>query len=49
MTQPKQLSVDDYMEALSEDRKAAINAVRGTILENLPEGYEETVQPGMIC
>ena len=49
MTQPKQLSVDDYMEALSEDRKTAINAVRGAILENLPDGYEETVQHGMIC
>ena len=48
MTQPNQLSVDDYMEALSEDRKTAINAVRGAILENLPDGYEETVQHGMI-
>jgi len=49
MTQPKQLSVDDYIDVLSEDRKTAINAVRGTILENLPDGYEETVQHGMIC
>ena len=49
MTQPKQLSVDDYIDALSDDRQTAINAVRGVILESLPDGYEETVQHGMIC
>lgn len=33
---------------LPEDRKAAIDTVRGTILENLPTGYEETFQHGML-
>ena len=49
MTQPTTLSIDDYLGGLSEDRKTAINAVRSVILENLPAGYEETVQHGMIC
>jgi hypothetical protein len=49
MAQHDQPSADDYVEALSDDRKAALNAVRTAILENLPTGYEETVQHGMIC
>lgn len=48
MTQPEELSPDDYIEGLPEARKAAIRAVRGVILANLPAGYEETVQHGMI-
>jgi hypothetical protein len=48
MTQPRQQSVDEYLEALPEDRKAAISVVRSVILANLPTGYEETVQHGML-
>ena len=48
MTQPKQQSANDYVDALSEDRRMAVNAVRNVILENLPDGYEETVQHGML-
>ena len=48
MTQPKQQSANDYVGALSEDRRMAINAVRNVILENLPDGYEETVQHDML-
>jgi hypothetical protein len=48
MTQPSQQSPDEYIEALPEDRKAAISAVRSVILANLPAGYEETVQHGML-
>ena len=47
MTQPKQQSANDYVDALSEDRRMPINAVRNVILENLPDGYEETVQHSM--
>lgn len=43
------MSVDDYLKALPDDRQTAINAVRDVILANLPAGYEETVQHGMIC
>ena len=48
MTQPKQQSANDYVDALSEDRRMAVNAVRNVILENLPDGYEETVQHDML-
>ena len=48
MTQPSQQSPDEYIEALPEDRKAAISAVRSVILANLPPGYEETVQHGTL-
>ena len=47
MTQPEQQSANDYVDALSEDHRTAINAVRNVILENLPDGCEETVQHGM--
>ena len=48
MTQTKPQSVDEYLRMLPEDRKAPIDAVRNAILENLPTGYEETFQHGMI-
>ena len=48
MTQPKQQSANDYVDALSEDQRMAINAVRNGILENLPDGYEEPVQHDML-
>ena len=41
-------SVTRYIAELSPDRQAAIREVRGTILANLPEGYQETMNWGMI-
>jgi uncharacterized protein YdhG (YjbR/CyaY superfamily) len=41
-------TVAQYLASLPEDRRAALNAVRKVILANLPEGYEETMQYGMI-
>ncbi len=41
-------SVDQYLAELPDDRRDAIDAVRDTILENLPEGYEEAMNWGMI-
>lgn len=41
-------TVEQYLDELPEDRRAAIEAVRKTILANLPEGYEETMNWGMI-
>ena len=38
----------EYIDALEPDRKAAIEAVRETILANLPEGYDEVIRWGMI-
>jgi len=41
-------SVAQYLAELPADRRAAIEAVRQTILANLPEGYEEAMNWGMI-
>ena len=41
-------SVAEYLAALPADRRAAISAVRKAINENLPDGYEEGIQFGMI-
>jgi hypothetical protein len=41
-------SVAQYLAELPADRRAAIEAVRQTLLANLPEGYEEAMNWGMI-
>ena len=41
-------TVAQYLAALPADRRAALSAVRKTINENLPDGYEEGIQFGMI-
>jgi len=41
-------TVDAYIVELPEDRREPITKIRETILENLPEGYEEVMQYGMI-
>ena len=48
MAKSKAETVDGYLAALPEDRRAAISAVRQVVLENLPQGYEERMQFGMI-
>src|SRR3954471_15674188 len=42
------MTVAEYVAALPIDRRAAISAVRKTINDNLPKGYEEGIQFGMI-
>ncbi|MDC7995753.1 DUF1801 domain-containing protein [Altibacter sp. HG106] len=37
-----------YIATLPEDRKAPIKKLRATILENLPEGFEEQMNYGML-
>jgi uncharacterized protein YdhG (YjbR/CyaY superfamily) len=39
---------DAYVSGLPPDRREAIAKVRATILENLPPGYEETVDFGLL-
>jgi uncharacterized protein YdhG (YjbR/CyaY superfamily) len=46
--QSEATTVQKYLAALPDDRRKAIKAVRRAILENLPEGYEETMNWGMI-
>jgi uncharacterized protein YdhG (YjbR/CyaY superfamily) len=46
--QSKAESVEQYLNELPEDRREAIETVRQTVLENLPSGYEEAINWGMI-
>ena len=41
-------TVDDYLTELPDDRRPAIEAVRRAVLDNLPDGFEEQMQYGMI-
>jgi uncharacterized protein YdhG (YjbR/CyaY superfamily) len=41
-------TVAEYLAGLPTDRRAALEAVRQTILANLPAGYEEAMNWGMI-
>lgn len=41
-------TVDEYLNQLPSGRKETIEVLRGVILENLPEGYVERMQHGMI-
>ena len=41
-------TVEEYLRGLPEDRRAAISTVREVILANLPKGYAERMQYGMI-
>lgn len=42
------ISPENYVEQLSEERKLAISKLRQTILSNLPEGFKEEMNYGMI-
>jgi uncharacterized protein YdhG (YjbR/CyaY superfamily) len=41
-------TAEQYLAELPDDRREAIEAVRAVILENLPDGYEEAMNWGMI-
>lgn len=41
-------TVEDYLDALTPERKEMLSTLREVILKNLPEGYEEGIQYGMI-
>ncbi len=41
-------TVEQYIAALPDDRRSAIQAVRSVILKSLPTGYEEAMNWGMI-
>jgi hypothetical protein len=42
------VTVESYLAGLADDRREAITAVREVVLRHLPEGFEETMQYGMI-
>ena len=48
MVSSQATTVTQYLEELPEERRAAISRVRQVVLDNLPKGYEEGMQYGMI-
>jgi len=46
--QSKATTVDRYLADLPDDRREAITKIRAVIRKNLPKGFEETIQYGMI-
>jgi len=46
--QSKATSVQEYVDALPEDRKQAITMLRKVIVQNIPKGFEEVMSYGMI-
>jgi uncharacterized protein YdhG (YjbR/CyaY superfamily) len=46
--QSKATTVEEYLKELTPERREQVAAVREVILENLPEGYEEVMNWGMI-
>lgn len=49
MVSSKATTVEEYLGELPDDRRVAISEVRRVILDNLPEGYVETMNWGMIA
>ena len=41
-------SPEEYIKELPEERKAILEKLRKTLLDNLPDGFEETMSYGMI-
>jgi len=46
--QSKAKNVTEYLAALPDDRRNSLETVRAVIRKNLPKGYEEGMQYGMI-
>lgn len=46
--QYKATSVEDYISQTPEERHDVLNKLRKTINDNLPEGFEEGIQYGMV-
>lgn len=42
-------TVEDYLRTLPEERRTVVSRVRAMILENLQEGYQESMNWGMIA
>ena len=48
MVSSKALTVDDYLAELPPERRAVVASVRDLVRRNLPRGYQETMNWGMI-
>ncbi|MGI9538637.1 MAG: DUF1801 domain-containing protein [Miltoncostaeaceae bacterium] len=49
MARSEAATAEEYLAELAPDRRDALSAVRRTILDNLPDGYEEAMNWGMIA
>ena len=49
MVMSKARTVQEYLDELPEDRRQVVAVVRDTIVKNLPKGYREVINYGMIC
>lgn len=49
MVQSKAATVDEYLSELPEERRAVVSKVRDVVRRNLPKGYRETTNWGMIA
>ena len=49
MKQADDVRVREYLDGLPPDRRQAIETVRRAILDNLPDGYQETLDFGMVA
>jgi hypothetical protein len=49
MVMSKARTVQEYLDELTEERRQVVSAVRDVIVKNLPKGYREGINFGMIC
>lgn len=49
MAKSQAATVEQYLNELPDDRRAVVSQVREVILKNLPKGYRETINWGMIA
>jgi len=42
-------TIEEYLQSLPDKRKEAIKIIRDVIVKNLPSGFEEVMNWGMIC
>lgn len=48
MVRSSAATVEEYLDELAPDRREHIESVRSVVLENLPDGYDESMNWGMI-
>lgn len=48
MVQSRAQTPEAYLAELPEDRRAVMEQLRATVLDNLPEGFEEVMSYGML-
>ncbi|MFV0604748.1 MAG: DUF1801 domain-containing protein [Niabella sp.] len=46
--QSKATTVKDYLKSIPADRQEVFNTLRNVIIQNIPEGFEEAINYGMI-